>query len=389
MQSIRLDMQILSFVVTAIAAFYALGLFAFGITQKQFKGFTFLTIAAAFFATGFFLSGYRNVLPDFLTIVLADTLKIAAIALFYEGARRFLDRSDRFHPVTFAAIAAGMILLVYFTYGRPSESTRMIIYSAIQLIISAICTWELSRNVHISWRLPARATALVFAVYGLFHLFRLLWTPGESPIHSGIPAEAVHIFSIIACIFLMIGSSFGFFWMVAQRLSYGQKELAVNDPVTGVLNRRGLEFLASQEFARRRRAAIDLSTVMIDIDGFKKVNDQYGDCAGDTLLMEFANLIQNHLRAFDIFGRIGSDEFLVFLPSTNLEQAMAFAERFRKLVEDRAFVVDKEAIHITASFGVSDSFPEDATLDKLIQLTEKALAQSKQKGRNCVSSVSL
>ena len=164
-------------------------------------------------------------------------------------------------------------------------------------------------------------------------------------------------------------------------------EQAVHDPLTNVLNRRGVELLASQLFAARGRSQTALATVMMDIDYFKAVNDHFGHSAGDALLVNFAHLIGEIARSADIFGRMGGEEFLVLLPNTQHDQALALAERFRKVVEEHEFVVNGTAIHITASFGVSDYFPEDATLDKLMLCTDKALLQSKQTGRNRVSSI--
>jgi diguanylate cyclase (GGDEF)-like protein len=385
MQPINLDIRTLSFVSTTIALAFAAGLFVFGVQQKQFKGFSLLAIAVALFAIAPFLIGYRDILPDFITIVVANVLNIAGIIFFYEGIRRFLERPARFPSISILAVTIGFSLFLYFTYGAPSVNNRIIGYTAIHLMISVLCAEELSRDLHGSRRLPGLFTAFIFAVYGLYQLFRLLWTLDEGPIFSFMSAGNIHALSFFANIVLITGSTFGFVWMVNQSLIYDLTELAMHDPLTHALNRRGMELLAGYEFAKMKRVPAELSAVMIDIDHFKHVNDRFGHRAGDVVLMDFVNLIQKNLRAQDIFGRTGGEEFLVLLPNTGLDQTLIFAERFRKLVETYEFTDDHATVHITASFGIANCPPESISLDNLMLFTDKALLQAKQNGRNQIS----
>ncbi len=385
MPPINLDIRTLSFISTSIAIIFAFGLFFFGIAQKEFKGFSLLAFADALFAVGPFLIGYRDVLPDFITIILANVLNIVGIVLFYEGTCRFLERSDRIHPISIITVITGIALFFYFTYSSPSVSSRIISYTTINVIVSFLCARELGRDLHVSWRLPGLSTAFVFAVYGLYQLFRLGWTLSENPVLSLMSAGNVHALAFIANIFLIAGSTFGFVWMVNSRLVYSLTELATHDPLTNALNRRGLEILVSREFSELKRSMTDLSAVMLDIDDFKYVNDRFGHSAGDKVLMDFAVLIQKALRAHDIFGRTGGEEFFIVLPNTCIDQALTLAERFRNLIEEHEFVVDGNVIRVTASFGVSNCLPGDLRLDNLMLFTDTALLQSKQNGKNRVS----
>jgi len=386
MQSINLDIRTLSFVTTSIATFFACGLFAFGVLQKEFKGFPLLASAVALYAAGHLLLIYRDVLPDFVTIILANLMLITAIVFYYEGTRRFLDHATKFHPISIITIIIGILSFLYFTYWTPSVNNRIISITAIHVVISALCVLELRRDLHVSWRLPGLATAFVFTGYSLYQLSRLLWTLRENPIQSFMSAGTVQAFAFVSAIFLITGSTFGFIWMVSKKLEYDLTNLATHDPLTNVLNRRGIEFLASQEFTKLGRFETDLAIVMIDIDYFKNVNDRFGHSAGDVLLTAFAKLIQNCLRPYDIFGRIGGEEFLILLPNTKLDLALTLTERIRKQIEEHVFKIGTNEIQITASFGVSDYVPDNVTLDKLIPFADKALLQSKQQGRNQVSS---
>jgi len=115
MQSINLDIRTLSFVTTTFATFFAFGLFAFGTLQKELKGLPLLASAVALFAIGLFLLGYRDILPDFITIILANMMIIIGNVLYYEGTRRFLEHATRFHIVSVITIVIGFVLFLYFT----------------------------------------------------------------------------------------------------------------------------------------------------------------------------------------------------------------------------------------------------------------------------------
>jgi diguanylate cyclase (GGDEF)-like protein len=387
MQTVDLDIRTLSFIATNVAFLFALGLFAFGRPQKEFKGFSLFATGLALFAAGLFLLGYRDVLPDFITIILANCAIIAGLIFLYEGISRFLGHSTRFHLISILAIVIGIVLFVYFTYASPSINYRILSFTAIHMVISALCAVELTRKIHKSWRVPAMATGIIFALYSLFQLVRFLWTLGENPILSFMSAGNVHASSFIAIIILICGSTFGMVWMVNRQLIHHLTELATHDPLTNVLNRRGLELLAEHEFAKMKRGMADLSALMMDIDYFKQMNDLYGHTAGDLILQDFADQIQKNLRAADVFGRTGGDEFFILLPGTTLDQADNLAERFRKMIEEHEFNFDNQTIHLTTSIGVSNAFPEYISLDQLMLFTDRALLQAKQNGRNQVASM--
>ncbi len=130
-----------------------------------------------------------------------------------------------------------------------------------------------------------------------------------------------------------------------------------------------------------------LSILLLDIDHFKKFNDQYGHQVGDFVLSEFTSTLQNNVRKYDIVARYGGEEFIIILPETNSEEAMNVAEKLRNAIESANFDDNRESYNVTASFGVSNAIPstqDDFTKDTFINQADQALYQAKEKGRNKV-----
>jgi polar amino acid transport system substrate-binding protein len=152
------------------------------------------------------------------------------------------------------------------------------------------------------------------------------------------------------------------------------------DQMTGIFNRQMLENKLSSLIENAKCTGVQFSVVMIDLDHFKAVNDNYGHILGDEVLKHFSMLVKENLRKEDIFGRWGGEEFLIIIPGSCKETALKFVERIRKLVAEHDFAgVGK----ITFSAGISEFVP-DCTDDKLIGNADFALYISKNLGRNQV-----
>ena len=163
--------------------------------------------------------------------------------------------------------------------------------------------------------------------------------------------------------------------------------LSRTDPLTQLLNRRALHLQLATEVDRVRRYNAPLSVLMIDVDGFKGVNDTYGHHAGDLVLIELAVVLGRAARSVDTVARYGGDEFVIALPETGEAGAIAFAERLRDKIESHPFEIGQPApFHLTVSIGVAD-FPEPQveTAEDLLECADRALYRAKAAGRNLVS----
>ncbi len=159
---------------------------------------------------------------------------------------------------------------------------------------------------------------------------------------------------------------------------------ATTDALTGVCNRGHLYDLGSREVSRCRRYGHPLSTIMVDLDNFKRINDEHGHHTGDRVLSRVAELCVENLRESDVVGRYGGDEFAILLPETDLEQAMLTAERLRATLAAQAVAGDGGEVDITASFGVAELDEEEETLEGLLARADGSLFDAKRGGRDRV-----
>ncbi|EDZ62686.1 sensor domain-containing diguanylate cyclase [Sulfurimonas gotlandica] len=160
------------------------------------------------------------------------------------------------------------------------------------------------------------------------------------------------------------------------------QKLSRTDQLTKVSNRMHIDDVLQSQYYRFYRDNELTSIILLDIDFFKSVNDDYGHIVGDSVIIEFAKILQSSIRKGDILGRWGGEEFLIILPHTNLDQAMQLANKLQKIIFQNNFSTVK---HKTASFGVS-TFERGMSVETLIDSADKALYLSKENGRNCVTS---
>ncbi len=156
------------------------------------------------------------------------------------------------------------------------------------------------------------------------------------------------------------------------------------DELTGAYNRRGFNELCHRELLRTKRTKQPQSMLMVDIDHFKYVNDQYGHAIGDQILCLLLNELQKNLRETDILCRYGGEEFSILLPETNIQTAQSISERLRMNVANKSFELPNLTLQITISIGISWLPGDQAELDVLLDRSDVAMYQAKRSGRNTV-----
>lgn len=172
--------------------------------------------------------------------------------------------------------------------------------------------------------------------------------------------------------------------MMASDISAKLKKMAVQDQLTGLLNRRGFEEYGSRAFAVARRTGQSMSVIMTDIDRFKYINDKFGHAAGDMALVHFARLFSESRRQEDVAARVGGEEFALLLPGTDLRDAMAIADQLCAKIGSTPLDTTVVGLPMTSSFGVAAISKKDTSLDDILLRADRALYRSKRAGRNQV-----
>lgn len=166
------------------------------------------------------------------------------------------------------------------------------------------------------------------------------------------------------------------------------KELSVTDGLTGLYVYRYFNDALEKEILRSGRYKQVFSLVMVDLDGFKEINDTFGHLQGDAVLREIAGILKRICREVDIVARCGGEEFAIILPETNAEGAYILADRIREVIKNYTFGMKDKSITLTASLGLA-GYPDDAsTKTELIKEVDRALYKAKANGRDCVCRVS-
>lgn len=165
------------------------------------------------------------------------------------------------------------------------------------------------------------------------------------------------------------------------------QKMAVTDPLTGVHNRRGFRLLAEQQVKGANRYSQPLAVMMIDLDHFKEINDQYGHQVGDQVLQGVTQRLEGELREADLLGRYGGEEFIILLPNTGHEGGLQIAHRLLNTIRQSPLQTTAGPIEMTISIGLS-SGREDLALDEMIQSADRSLYRAKESGRDQVHAAS-
>ncbi len=187
------------------------------------------------------------------------------------------------------------------------------------------------------------------------------------------------------CVTLIDATDTSIYQSMMQDAVTQLNEASNRDGLTGVFNRRYLEQVLNSEFNRAKRYEGALSFILIDLDNFKRINDEKGHVVGDEVLRRAAEILSYYVRGADTFGRYGGEEFAVVLPQTKIKGAMILAERLRSKIASTPITYKDTTTTVTISVGVVELNQSCSQYERLIQEADTALYLSKEQGRNRVT----
>ncbi len=162
---------------------------------------------------------------------------------------------------------------------------------------------------------------------------------------------------------------------------------STTDPLTELYNRRYFMEIFEKELNRSIRDKSNLSVLAIDFDFFKQINDNHGHTAGDKVLVECSTLMSSQLRNYDTIARFGGEEFIVLLPKTNYEEALAIGEKLRSIVEKFQINYDGKTFPVTITVGAASTNGDNKDISEILSMADTALFAGKNMGRNCVKGI--
>jgi len=328
----------------------------------------------------------RGVLPDLLSIEVANGMYIATIALMYAGFRRHVGL-----PVPESLLLAGgvatLAAVAVFHYAWDSLPLRSVAVSTYYASICFAIAVTLPVPPDRRLRYPFAFTRIAASVLGVIHLSRALFYGMEawSPMVF-LDASTYNLMFFGAGTLALPALTLGAVMMSNAQVIAETAYAADHDHLTGAPSRRAFFAAAEREHARAQRRGSGLGLLLVDVDHFKRINDTHGHATGDQVLRDLVTHAQEVIRKIDYCARLGGEEFAVLLPDANHETALAVAERVRAAL-DRALQLGPDTIPVayTVSIGVAMLEPEEAFAGLMVR-ADKALYAAKAGGRNRVAS---
>ena len=325
----------------------------------------------------------RGRIDDWISIGIANAMIFAAFGMVWQGARAFAHRQPTIWPVIVPAVLWMLLCAVpgYMDF----QPLRVVVASALVAAMTLMAARELYRDR--SEALPSRMAAVVVLVS--FSVFIGIRIPlvGYLPFPMGGGALSSSWLAIVNLIVLAHVGAFAFLMvsLTKERREAEQRNFALLDPLTGLLNRRA--FMSAVERAGRRHGSHGREAVallVLDLDSFKQVNDRFGHDVGDRVLVQFAQVAESVTRPTDQLYRMGGEEFCFILPDTELVDAVAAAERIRMAFELSAVDARGFAVRATVSIGIASADHAGFDLELLLEAADTAVYEAKARGRNQV-----
>ncbi|MBL8326215.1 MAG: GGDEF domain-containing protein [Rubrivivax sp.] len=374
-----LDVPALLWVVCFQMGLYALmWLLALALLKESRWAVAHWVVFMAALCVGFMLAALRGEPRHWWAYNGTNVTIVAGFALMRRGTERFmgLPPRDREQVLTLLPV---MALFVWLGPGREDSPLRIVVAYLVQAWIMVrmlgrirpALVAEFGRATMLGLVGPGAAVALVLVLLALRQ--GLTWPQPTEMQETNTANFAVTLTYLAGCALF----SFGFLTLVTQRLVVRLREASMRDPLTGLFNRRAMNEALQRAWLRHRRTHESLAALVIDLDRFKRINDSAGHAAGDAVLVRVASVLQAQLRAEDVLGRAGGEEFWLVLPATPLDHALQLAERLRSGVE-------AAALGTTCSIGVALAAPNDADVGQIVARADAALYRAKDAGRNRV-----
>jgi diguanylate cyclase (GGDEF)-like protein len=350
-----------------------------GRCYPNFEAARYWAAGAFILAAACMISLLRTAVDPVLPLWIGATLVIIACFAITMGIERFYGQPISWR-VSLAIVVGSFVAIGLSVFAGQGVAVRLCIYSVCQSIpvVMALRLLAMRGEGRPGARLAAAVSVLIVAVNFLRAVMSLMGSE-VSMLHFS-PFQTM---LVLALVFLVMAWNFGFVLLSIDRLRAEVADLALFDDLTGVANRRQLLARLHLECARAQQTEEPFALLLLDLDGFKGINDGYGHAAGDECLRQFSLAAQSRLRTGDLLARMGGDEFCVVLPQTTLREGAMIARHVLEACRAVTMQWQGRQIALSTSIGVAQWQPEVARYpDRLIAAADRALYAAKRDGRN-------
>ena len=313
-----------------------------------------------------------------LSIVIGLSLYFIALSNFeeYRQGRKLIKK-----PLI-VVVMINVLLAIFLK----NQYHLIIFNTAICVVLSAMSAILLLKSHQRSQRsIEQIITGISFATFASFTAYRLyvLTLDKINPIHY-LTQWPYNEITFLVCMLTLLIINFAFIAMVNVKIAAELTHAAGHDWLTGIMNRRRFEESFAVSQASSVRYGYTQSMLLLDLDNFKDINDQYGHLFGDKVIKTFAHLVKEAVREVDILGRYGGEEFCIVMPNTNEADALILAERIRSQYETTSIWLGSKRIPCTVSIGVCDSSKIGNDFKSLFEAADQSLYAAKKAGKNAV-----
>lgn len=370
--------------LSVIAAISTLAVYCLHFSRFNTRGVLWWAAAMSSYLLCLILMTFRGYIPPFFSSFIANIAATAGYVFFWFGIRIFFKR-----PLTSSVLCCGLFLFALVTISsaitldHPTLAAGKVLIIGINYsTINFLTAYELLKNArHSDTAKVLAAINIINAVIINFRGINIVLTQSYNMYYTTGWTTSAYVLWTSASLLI---TTLGLLMLIVEELHSKLARQAIEDPLTGIFNRRALHTITPNEFLDLKNSNPSLGLLMLDIDHFKAVNDTYGHTTGDALLKHFAEQVSGCLRSTDSFYRIGGEEFLIMVLDATPETLQGLGERIRKHIEQTPLLTTLAPIYHTVSIGCSLSNGHDTSIESLLERADLALYSAKSHGRNYV-----
>jgi diguanylate cyclase (GGDEF)-like protein len=351
---------------------------------KGMKGIHWFSLYNLFALLGSLAVALRGHIPDFTSIVVGNLFVVAGYLFLFLSLTDFFGRKPRQTYLHAALILIAVLTMLEYGWVHPNTAARLVALSLILACQQGLIAIDLYHKQVEALRVATSSMAIMMAIMMLTNFVRVFGVLLQGAPNDYLASGPFLAWIVIITSCLQGGAVVAYVWMTAAVLRRDLEVQASTDPLTGLLNRRAIELAADQRIAACKKANAPIAAIVLDLDGFKQINDSFGHRSGDATLIAVAGSLLRCMRKDDLLGRIGGDEFAIILPQTTIEAATEIAGRLRAALENTQIIPDQPHARVTTSFGIAQLQNSHSSWETLFLSCDKALYDMKRAGRETI-----